>query len=130
MLRKDSPADTLARNRPNWPRVGRGRNLKECYDHMAFRLRDRAAATNPNVKECNPLIALQSSPGGGKSFFLDQLARCDVEDLDNLCEDEEMRNILKNSIAIRVTFNGATEVDLQYEPKNPIHYFCLRILFR
>jgi hypothetical protein len=126
------PVPELAANKPNWPRVGRDNNLKECYAHMAGRLRGRESAKgNPGVKEYNPLIALQSSPGGGKSFFLDQLALCDETDLRNFCEDKKMREILTNSVAIRVTFNGETYVrDESEESKKPIHYLCLRILFR
>ncbi|CAG8764662.1 15126_t:CDS:1, partial [Cetraspora pellucida] len=76
-------------------------------------------------KKLYPLPTLQSTPGGGKSFFLDELASLKSKDLDRylkikLSELEKKQGsgeqqhyakdivyILRNSVRICITYNGS-----------------------
>ncbi len=68
-------------------------------------------------KNANPLVALHSAPGGGKSFFLDQLAQLQERDIRDHCTAEHtghdemdcafIADILRRSVAICVTYNNS-----------------------
>ncbi len=84
----------------------------------------------PDDRLCNPLPAIQSPPGGGKSFFLDQLARLDHDDIDCLCEDADMRKIMKSSVAVTVSYKGNTPVSEVDDGHPVVCGFGLRVLSR
>ena len=92
----------------------RGESLNAVADGMAIRmaLHDKAikAGKMPNTRFSNPLVAVQSSPGGGKSTFLDIIGRiCATASWDDeLCPDKDMRGILNASIPVSITFNSPT----------------------
>ena len=75
-------------------------------------------AADLNDKSWFPLIALQSAPGGGKSFFLDEFASFKDEDLNGFLQKntrkedaERIINELRNSISICITYNGNSLYD-------------------
>jgi len=94
------------------------------------------------VKEANPLVALQAAPGGGKSYFLDLLVKLRTEDIDEFCtsstcEQEElseeyfrqMRDILKSSVPVCVTFNGKSPLtDAEKKRGDMLERLALRTL--
>ena len=82
--------------------MGRDGAMREAYDVMATRLKNRMAdkSTQKN-RLSNPLAATLSTTGGGKSFFLDELGALRHGDLQNLCAHEGMREILKNSVSYK-----------------------------
>ena len=70
---------------------------------MATRLELRAKTTyreHRHLRFNNPLAATLTTPGGGKSFFLDELAALHDDDLEKLCSDhQELKEILQNSVS-------------------------------
>ncbi|CAG8442782.1 3543_t:CDS:2 [Funneliformis caledonium] len=92
---------------------------------------------NSNDKRYNPLCALQSAPGGGKSFFLDELAALKSNDLNGFFQQENYKNdeaktfrgILENSIPICITYNSGSSSDYEYADKEPVRGLALRILW-
>ncbi len=99
----------LSANEARFPRKGRNEALKIVYGEFAKRYHHRhESPERAAVKEFNPLVALQAAPGGGKSFFLDELCKLEEKDLSSLCEDEATREMLRNSVVLCVTFNSST----------------------
>ena len=82
-------------------RVGRDEAMKEAYKVMATRLQERAWSKDECDRRTNPLAATLATPGGGKSFFLDELAALRHDDLEKLCSDQGMRKILQNSVSYK-----------------------------
>ena len=79
--------------------MGRDKALKAAYAGMATRLENRATMPKSTTDtKNNPLVATLCTTGGGKSFFLDELGALHKRDL-NLCENLELRDILKNSVS-------------------------------
>lgn len=90
----------------------------------------------------NAIVALQAAPGGGKSFFLDQVAKLQEEDLVRFCKPmagdrPELKDydwgriaaILRNMQPVCVTFNSATrllEVEKAWSPGTRL---ALRMVF-
>ena len=67
----------------------------------------------------NPLIAIQASPGIGKSFFFDLLASLSTTDSYNhLFPSDEVKRLIKDAFAVRVTYNSNSPL-AQREPLNP-----------
>ena len=64
----------------------------------------------PNDRFHNPLSAVQSSPGGGKSTLLDIVGYLSSRSVwsPRLCPDDAMRAILNRSIPVPITFNSDT----------------------
>jgi len=106
-------------------------------------LRERCGneSLSKEVKEANPLIALQAAPGGGKSYFLDLLAKLRTEDIDKFCTYKvqkrtinkkyvhRMRDILKSSVAVCVTFNGKSPLtDTEKKRGEMLERLYLRVL--
>ncbi len=88
----------------------------------------REQAQRASNKECNPLIAIQSSPGGGKSFFLDEVGGCYQTDLDKLCEDKRVAEILSDTITIPITF-AADMPTTPSEKRDPEWSVAIRVLY-
>lgn len=84
----------------------------------------------PNKRLDNPLSALQSSPGGGKSTLLDMVGQLSSRAAwtPDLCHDEEMRAILNRSIPVPITFNSDTPWSPASFDKSHQHALALRIL--
>ena len=78
----------------------------------------------------NPLIATLTTTGGGKSRNLDEVGALHAEDLRALCADPQMREILLNSVAVSVTFNGATPILEGVDEVHPHLSIPLRVLYR
>ncbi|RHZ53390.1 hypothetical protein Glove_442g7 [Diversispora epigaea] len=123
----------LCMNEFKFVREGRDDAIYQTYDYIFDRhckIRKRLSEDkNISDKSLYPLPALQSAPGGGKSFFLDELASLKSEDLDryfqlkisNLEKEgksvekqqyvKEAMDILHNSIGISITYNGNSPYD-------------------
>ncbi|KAL6076187.1 SAM domain-containing protein [Balamuthia mandrillaris] len=99
----------LCNNTPRFPCTARGKTLAAIYTAFAKRLDARMSASAPADRLQNTLPCLQASPGGGKSFLLDELAALKKTDLE-LCESTEMKEILLHSVAISITFNSDSMV--------------------
>jgi len=120
----------LSCNRGEFVRKGRDKQMEMVYDCFSTRYRDRGKI-NSQDRFSNPLAAIHSVSGGGKSFFLDELANLKPEDLNKLCKDEEMRKILQHStIAVTVTYNSGTIFTNYIDKEYPIGGLALRVLFR
>lgn len=77
---------------------------------LADRVKLRAnAPRRPDDRLLNPLSALQSAPGGGKSTFLDLLAALSAWGQwdTRFCDDTDMCAILNDSIPIPITYNNS-----------------------
>jgi hypothetical protein len=100
----------LSTNPAGFKRLGRTDAFKSAYAAMAQRRQLRAKNLgNPADRLFNPLPATLATTGGGKSFFLTEIGELRPKDL-LLCEDEEMREILQNSVAVSITFNSGFDV--------------------
>jgi len=137
----------LCANRQHFKRVGLEESLIATYAAFAKRLRARREAAadafvaSAAERQNNPLVALQSAPGGGKSFFLDQLAELNEDDLRRYCEGaelvmneagssdvvRELMDILRESIPVCVTYNSGTTWSINVDT-NPEEGLAMRIL--
>ena len=109
----------------------RGQSVAAAGAAFALRRKNRAKASNPKERQMNPLVALQSAPGGGKSAMLDTLALMSSKGLwmEHHCSgDAGMRDALNNSIPIPVTYNSGTEVSLTDYDADVKFGLALRIL--
>ncbi|CAJ0845300.1 8105_t:CDS:2 [Entrophospora sp. SA101] len=121
----------LCENEFNFQRKGRDETLHGIYDYIVeryFRIK-KASDKGKSVggKTYHHALTIQATPGGGKSFLLDELAALKNEDFDNylrsknhqhpfIIEDEEdccyneavnnVINMLHNSVAVCITYNG------------------------
>ena len=96
-----------------------------------FEMRKLKREQSDSDKTSNSLTALHCAPGGGKSFFLDELAKLNPEDLTKHCDSPNMRSILENSVPVCITFNKNSNVLLP-ETKDKILAkvgLCIRILW-
>jgi len=79
----------LAMNLHEFEPKNREETFRETYKAFTERLQKRAQLAGDHqaseVKEANPLVALQAAPGGGKSYFLDLLAQLRKEDIQQYC---------------------------------------------
>ncbi|RIA81881.1 hypothetical protein C1645_863898 [Glomus cerebriforme] len=94
-------------------------------------------------KEFHPILALQATPGGEKSFLLDKLATLKKEDLENylinktkqnqFCLQEQVKDVVdmfRNSIAICITYNGNSTYNYdQFVDENFERGLVMRILW-
>ena len=109
----------------------RGQSVAAAGAAFALRRKNRAKAANPHERQINPLVALQSSPGGGKSAMLDTLALMSSKGLwrEHHCGgDVGMQDTLNNSIPIPVTYNSGSEVSLMRHDADIEGGLALRIL--
>lgn len=122
----------LCGNEFNFTRKGRDETLHKIFDCIVMRYirNKRALKEGKGIGEKNlhPVLALQATPGGGKSFFLDELASLKNEDFENYLKSKErpvkkcpfvnrkyhdyiadvykVIDMLRNSIAVCITYNG------------------------
>lgn len=109
----------------------RGATAKAISDAFTTRMTKRAkAGSNPKERQANPLVALQSAPGGGKSAMLDTLALMSSKGLwaPEHCPDDGMRAILNGSVPVPITYNSGSEVDLDSYDANISTGLAVRIL--
>ncbi len=104
--------------------------MKQTYASLAERIQLRKLGATPNDRTSNLLTGIYASSGGGKSYFLDQVAKLDPNDLTALCDDEDMRTILLNSVAVTVTYISATRFDESLDKEYPVAGLALRIIHR
>jgi hypothetical protein len=100
-------------------RIGLEETFKATFRGLALRIQKRRAAEsrrkrptnkekrNPKGPKNNPLTSLQGAPGSGKSYFLQELSYLRKADLDNFCEDEDLKGILSKCVAITISYNTA-----------------------
>jgi len=112
----------LCDNKFNFKREGRDDALYHVYDYIYVRHCGISNAKSLGDKALHPLLALQSAPGGGKTFFFDELASLNSEDISHYLEKkhserinnekfEEIINIICNScnsIGICITYKGGS----------------------
>lgn len=106
--------------------------LTELYEAFSNRYNLRLGAATLEgrySRGVNPIAAVFSPPGGGKSFFLDEVAALSPADLQRFCVDNAVCDILSKSVAITVTFNGVTPTS-PFDLNAPIDAISLRILYR
>ncbi|CAG8570192.1 40706_t:CDS:2 [Gigaspora margarita] len=118
----------LCMNEFNFERKGRDDTIHQTYDYIFDRYCKirKQLSENRDIgdKKLYPLPALQSTPGGGKSFFLDELASFKSKDLDRYLKikladlekepgsgekqqyAKDIVNLLYNSVGICITYNG------------------------
>ncbi|CAG8564490.1 12800_t:CDS:2 [Funneliformis mosseae] len=101
-------------------REGRDDALCQTYDYIYDRYCNLSSAKSLADKQSHPLFAFQSAPGGGKSFFFDELASLKGEDINMIShylenkyphQDiivKEVINMIRNSISICITYNGSS----------------------
>lgn len=108
----------------------RGNTAKEVAAAFVKRKVQRAGAGRPQERKANPLVGLQSAPGGGKSAMLDTLGLLSSHGLwsDDLCPDAEMLSILNNSVPITVTYNSGADPRPGLYDADVETGFALRIL--
>ena len=91
----------LARNEPGWSRMTRDNEMKQVYQHVFDRAVTKRCSSAPGDKNNNPLLAIQCAPGGGKSFFLDELCRFRTEDtsqfLPKLLSDKHLNRFMRKN---------------------------------
>jgi hypothetical protein len=119
----------LCMNEFNFQRKGRDKTLHKIYDFIL----DRYIRIKETLKQKKSLsdkslhhaLALQATPGGGKSFLLDELAAFKSEDFANYLRSKEQPNrkvnaeycsyikaannvidMLRNSITVCIAYNG------------------------
>lgn len=91
----------------------RGVTLRDIASGWAERRERRATSITPGHlnRLDNPLVALRSAPGGGKSSMLDVLGVLSAHALwdADLCPDERMRSILNSSVPAPIAYNGGSD---------------------
>jgi hypothetical protein len=109
--------------------MDRNEAMKDCFSFMAERHEKRKNAKIPSDKDNNPLIVFGSPPGGGKSFFADEVAEFKSEDLNELCTNKELQNILGNSLSVEITYNSATSIKTVEKNYGADVSVALRVLY-
>src|SRR5436305_12608052 len=86
----------LCINQFGFQRKGRDETLHKIYDCIVERyisikntLEEKKSVGD---KSLHPVLALQATPGGGKSFLLDEFAALKSEDFDNYLKSKEQPN--------------------------------------
>lgn len=102
----------------------------ETMSAMAAAFVQRATHKHTN-RLLNPLAALQSAPGGGKSTVLDIAAVLSSRQAwsAQLCGDEVVRGILNASTPVLVTYTSGTPVDVETHDASVRRGLALRILY-
>ena len=118
----------------NFQRKGRNETLHRIFDCIVERYIRIKKTLKQEKSVCDksfhPILALQATPGGGKSFLLDELAALKSKDFDNYLKSKEQPNrecpfiienieynsyikavnkvinMLRDSIAVCITYNG------------------------
>ena len=111
-----------------FPRVGREDIITEVIKNFESRWLFRKGSPIPDDNKTNPVITIHGPTGGGKSFALDEIAKLEDNDLSK-CKTSEFQQILKNSIPITITYNGATNFTPGVDGVDLEGGLALRILF-
>jgi len=109
----------------------RGNSLRSIADGFLKRKSRRSSAgESASDRLVNPIVALQSAPGGGKSAMLDTAALLSAQSLwtEQYCPDEQMRGILNSSIPVTITYNSGTDPDFSDYDADVQTGLALRIL--
>jgi hypothetical protein len=104
--------------------------LYKTYNYIYNRYCNVKDLNTLSPKEFYPLFALQSAPGGEKSFFFNKLVSLKHEDI-NLISNylkerypenhrmvEEVITLIRNSIGVCTTYNGFTFYDKDVKNSN------------
>src|SRR3954470_2980410 len=87
----------LCINRFDFQRKSRDKTLHKIYDRIVKRYisikKTLEKGKSVGDKSLHPVLALQATPGGGKSFLLDELAALKSEDFDNYLKSKERSNM-------------------------------------
>jgi hypothetical protein len=148
----------LCVNQFNFQRKGRDETLHKIYDCIVKRYisikKTLKEEKSVGDKSLHPVLALQATPGGGKSFLLDELAALKSKDFDNYLKSKERPNrkcpfnlenvgyhkyikivnnvidMLRNSIVVCITYNGnSTYKDDSFVDANVQRGLVMRILW-
>ena len=109
----------------------RGPSLRAIAAGITDRLnaRVKASAADATYRFLNPLVALQSSPGGGKSTVLDCAALLSTHGLwSTFCKDGTTCKVLDASVPVSVTYNSGSNADPAGIDRNVETGLALRIL--
>lgn len=111
----------------------RGQALRMMADTFATRLRDRFNASahgcEPALRTLNPLVAVQSAPGGGKRTLLDCAALLSARGMwSRFCSDAGMRKALDASVPVCVTFSRGYEPGASHADADTGTALSLRLL--
>ncbi|GES76038.1 hypothetical protein GLOIN_2v1783590 [Rhizophagus clarus] len=106
----------LCVNRCKFERKGREESFHKAYDSILIQYLNVQRAIKENLdlndRLYYPLFALQSAPGGGKTFFIDEFASFKNDDFDSYLQKkpdaELIINELRNSVAICISYNGSS----------------------
>lgn len=106
----------------------RGPSLKAIVDGFSERMSKRGTADS-SYRLVNPLVALQSSPGGGKSTVLDCAALLSTRGLwSTFSNDSFICNALHASVPVSVTYNSGSNASVTTYDSNVEMGLALRIL--
>lgn len=114
--------------------LARGDTISGVAGGLTVRMKKRIKYGSPTCvgpdRHLNPLVAIQSSPGGGKTAALDAVALLSSKGLwdERSCADADMRAILNTSIPIPFTYDGDSRVDLSSYDKKEGTGLGLRML--
>lgn len=109
-------------------RESRGPSLKAIADGFSKRMSMRAKGGD-SYRLANPLVALQSSPGGGKSTVLDCAALLSARGLwSTFSNDSVMCKILHASVPVAITYDSGSNADVATYDSNVGTGLALRIL--
>jgi hypothetical protein len=109
----------------------RGPSLRAIAMGFAERMHKRgdASPAGSTYRLLNPLVALQSSPGGGKSTVLDCTALLSTHGIwSAFCKDSSVCEILHASVPVTVTYNSGSDGDVDTYDSNVGMGLALRIL--
>jgi len=94
------------------------------------RARANASGAAAAIRLDNPLVALQSAPGGGKSSVLDCAALLSTHGIwHHFCSDATMCAVLSASVPVTVTFNSGSDPDFDHADARSGTGLALRILW-
>jgi hypothetical protein len=112
-------------------RLDREKALNTCFEHFdsllaSYEDRDSKSIVVPASSRF-PIIATIAAPGGGKSYFLDEVGAVREEDVDKFCKSKWAQS-LKSSLVIKISFNGFSNL-AGVEDCDSLA-LCTRILYR
>jgi hypothetical protein len=105
-------------------RLNRDDAIHTALSGIYNRWRQTCVDIYPNPPRRVPLLATFSGPGGGKSFFCDEVLACRPDDVDRFIEKSKLdggevsafQHALRNKLGLAITFND-------FMPINPFHRF-------
>lgn len=109
--------------------VGRADTLQQVYGFFAERQESRKNTEAKKDRLVNPLVALHSPPGGGKSKFLDVLAQLVLGKSMPGLEMVELPQSLRNTIPVVITFNAGLTEAASSDPERDLVIRCIFSLY-